>query len=50
MPHKILIVEDDPAQRRILEELVKRFGFEPVSADSATQAPLPRFTHYALPR
>jgi DNA-binding NtrC family response regulator len=37
MPHKILIVEDDPAQRRILEELVKRFGFEPVSADSATQ-------------
>ncbi len=37
MPHKILIVEDDPAQRRILEELVKRYGFEAVSADSASQ-------------
>jgi DNA-binding NtrC family response regulator len=37
MPHKILIVEDDPAQRRILEELVKRFGFDPVSAESATK-------------
>ncbi len=37
MAHKILIVEDDPAQRRILEELVKRYGFETVSADGATQ-------------
>ncbi len=36
MAHKILIVEDDPAQRRILEELVKRYGFEAVTADSAT--------------
>ena len=37
MPHKILIVEDDPAQRRILEELVKRFGFDAVSAEGAAQ-------------
>ena len=36
MPHKILIVEDDPAQRRILEELVKRFGFDALSAESAS--------------
>ena len=33
MASRILIVEDDPAQRRILEELVKRFGFESSSAD-----------------
>ncbi|MGB7204154.1 MAG: sigma-54 dependent transcriptional regulator [Anderseniella sp.] len=37
MAYKILVVEDDPAQRRILEELVKRYGFEVVSAGSATQ-------------
>ncbi len=34
MASRILIVEDDPAQRRILEELVKRFGFEVLSVDS----------------
>ena len=33
MASRILIVEDDPAQRRILEELVKRFGFESSAAD-----------------
>ncbi len=33
MTSRILIVEDDPAQRRILEELVKRFGFESIAAD-----------------
>ena len=33
MASRILIVEDDPAQRRILEELVKRFGFDSSSAD-----------------
>lgn len=33
MASRILIVEDDPTQRRILEELVKRFGFEPLAAD-----------------
>ena len=37
MAHKILIVDDDPAQRRILEELVKRYGFETVTADGAGQ-------------
>lgn len=34
MASRILIVEDDPAQRRILEELVKRFGFESLAVDS----------------
>jgi DNA-binding NtrC family response regulator len=33
MASRILIVEDDPAQRRILEELVKRFGFDASAAD-----------------
>ncbi|HUF45482.1 MAG TPA: sigma-54 dependent transcriptional regulator [Aestuariivirgaceae bacterium] len=34
MAPRILIVDDDPAQRRILEEMSKRFGFEPVAVDS----------------
>jgi len=33
MASRVLIVEDDPAQRRILEEMVKRFGFDPSSVD-----------------
>jgi DNA-binding NtrC family response regulator len=35
MAARILIVDDDPAQRRILEEMIKRFGYEPATADSA---------------
>jgi len=31
----ILIVEDDPTQRRILEELIRRFGYEAVTAENA---------------
>ncbi len=34
----ILIVDDDPAQRRILEETVKTFGHETVIAESGEQA------------
>ncbi|MFO1122185.1 MAG: sigma-54 dependent transcriptional regulator [Hyphomicrobiales bacterium] len=37
MASRVLIVEDDPAQRRILEELVKRFGFDPVSVDGGSK-------------
>jgi DNA-binding NtrC family response regulator len=33
MASRVLIVEDDPAQRRILEELVKRFGFDVIAVD-----------------
>jgi DNA-binding NtrC family response regulator len=36
MAHRILIVEDDPTQRRLLEESIKRFGCEPTSVDSGT--------------
>ncbi len=35
MASRVLIVEDDPTQRRILEELIRRFGFEPVPVDGA---------------
>ncbi|MBM3520118.1 MAG: sigma-54-dependent Fis family transcriptional regulator [Alphaproteobacteria bacterium] len=35
MPSRVLIVEDDPAQRRILEELIRRFGFDPQAVDGA---------------
>ncbi len=37
MVSRVLIVEDDPAQRRILEELVRRFGFDPVAVDGAAR-------------
>jgi len=38
MAKRILIVEDDPTQRRILEETIKRFGFETKSTSSGDQA------------
>ena len=34
MASRVLIVEDEPAQRRILEECVKRSGFEAITAES----------------
>ena len=34
----VLIVDDDPAQRRILEETVKTFGYEAKTADSGESA------------
>lgn len=38
MAKRVLIVDDDPAQRRILEECIKRFGFEAKSVSSGEQA------------
>ena len=38
MAARVLIVEDEPAQRRILEEMVKRFGFDVTTADSGLRA------------
>ena len=38
MAKRVLIVDDDPAQRRILEETVKRFGFETKAANCGQQA------------
>ena len=38
MPKLVLIVDDDPAQRRILEETIKRLGFETKTAQGGEQA------------
>ncbi|MBL8791379.1 MAG: sigma-54-dependent Fis family transcriptional regulator [Rhizobiales bacterium] len=38
MAARVLIVEDEPAQRRILEEMVKRFGFEAAAVDGGLKA------------
>ena len=38
MPKRVLVVDDDPAQRRILEETIKRFGYHVATADSGGAA------------
>ena len=38
MPKRVLVVDDDPAQRRILEETIKRFGYTVASAESGEKA------------
>ncbi|MGI9372437.1 MAG: sigma-54-dependent transcriptional regulator [Hyphomicrobiales bacterium] len=38
MSELVLIVEDDPAQRRILEEMIRRFGFKTLSVDGGQAA------------
>ncbi len=38
MTKRVLVVDDDPAQRRILEETIKRFGYAVSTADSGERA------------
>jgi DNA-binding NtrC family response regulator len=38
MTARVLIVDDDPVQRRLLDNMVRRFGHEPVVAESGDQA------------
>jgi DNA-binding NtrC family response regulator len=38
MAARILIVDDDPVQRRLLDNMVRRFGYEPTAVDSGAQA------------
>lgn len=38
MAHTILIVDDDPTQRRLMEGAIKRFGFDTKIAESGQQA------------
>ena len=37
MVKRVLVVDDDPAQRRILEEMIKRLGFETMVAQSGDE-------------
>ncbi len=37
MAARVLIVDDDPVQRRLLDNMVRRFGHEPVTAESGDQ-------------
>jgi DNA-binding NtrC family response regulator len=38
MAARVLIVDDDPVQRRLLENMVRKFGHEPAMAESGEQA------------
>jgi len=38
MSETILIVDDDPVQRRLLDNMVRKFGYEPVVAESGDAA------------
>ena len=38
MPETILIVDDDPVQRRLLEAMTARFGYEALTADGGDAA------------
>ena len=38
MSKRVLIVDDDPVQRRLLEEMIKRLGFETKTAQGGEQA------------
>jgi DNA-binding NtrC family response regulator len=38
MPELILIVDDDPVQRRLIEAMVRRFGYEAMTADGGDAA------------
>ena len=44
MPKRVLVVDDDPAQRRILEETIKRLGYSVTTADSGDKALLAHAT------
>jgi DNA-binding NtrC family response regulator len=38
MSERVLIVDDDPVQRRLLDGMIRKFGYEPDTADSGEQA------------
>src|SRR5262249_61830233 len=38
MSKVVLIADDDPVQRRLLEAMVKRFGYQPMVAEGAIAA------------
>ena len=38
MSERILIVDDDPVQRRLIDNMIRKFGHEPLAAESGEQA------------
>src|SRR5438132_7006720 len=38
MPETILIVDDDPVQRRLLEAMIRRFGYEAIAVEGSDAA------------
>ena len=38
MSERILVVDDDPVQRRLIENMVRKFGYEAVVAEGGDQA------------
>jgi DNA-binding NtrC family response regulator len=38
MVERVLLVDDDPVQRRLLDNMVRKFGYEPVTAESGEAA------------
>ncbi|MBV9346799.1 MAG: response regulator, partial [Pseudolabrys sp.] len=38
MAERVLVVDDDPVQRRLLENMVRRFGYEPLLAEGGDEA------------
>jgi DNA-binding NtrC family response regulator len=38
MPTRVLVVDDDPVQRRLLEAMLRRFEYEPILAEGGEQA------------
>jgi DNA-binding NtrC family response regulator len=38
MAARVLIVDDDPVQRRLLDNMVRKFGYEPLIAESGEEA------------
>ena len=40
MTTRILVADDDPVQRRLLDAMIRRFGYEPVTVDGGEAAML----------
>ena len=38
MSERILVVDDDPVQRRLIENMVRKFGYEAIVAEGGDQA------------
>ncbi len=49
MPETILIVDDDPVQRRLLEAMIRRFGYEAIAVEGGDAA-LKRLLDAGAPR